>query len=68
MRHGVPDRWTPIDLVAHAQSVGTQISGGAYVPARPLGWQGWMLGKRLRLAWAVFCGRFDALDWGEGQR
>lgn len=39
--------------------------GGKYVPARPLGWQSWH--TRIRLAWQVFTGKMDALEWPEGQ-
>lgn len=35
--------------------------GGAYYPARPLGF--YSLGNRLRCAWLVFTGRADALIW-----
>lgn len=32
-------------------------------PARPLGFQGLFLIMRLKLAWRVFIGRYDVLDW-----
>jgi len=38
---------------------------GRYVAARPMGWPGYALRLRLRLAWAVFTGRYDALRWTE---
>lgn len=31
--------------------------------ARPSGWYGLVLRHRLRLAWRVFTGRADVLDW-----
>lgn len=37
---------------------------GRHVPARPLGWGGWYgAWHRMRAAWGVLTGRFDALDW-----
>lgn len=45
--------------------VSTELEPGKYVPCRPLGgpfiW-------RLKAAWQVLTGRYDALDWGPGQR
>ena len=38
---------------------------GKWVPARPLGYYSFR--SRLRLAWAVFSGKYDALKWPEGQ-
>lgn len=38
---------------------------GKYVPCRPLGWtEPWV---RLKLAWGVFVGKYDALKWQGGQ-
>jgi hypothetical protein len=37
--------------------------GPDYRPARPLNYQLDGLKRRLKLAWAVFIGRYDALDW-----
>jgi hypothetical protein len=39
---------------------------GRWVAARPLAWQGLSFRRRLRAAWMVFTGRWDALRW-EGQ-
>lgn len=36
---------------------------GQWTPARPLSYGGIGLFKRIRLAWGVFTGRYDALDW-----
>lgn len=36
-----------------------------YIPARPLGWQGFRLFKNIKLALFVFIGKYDALDWEE---
>ena len=35
--------------------------------ARPMGWQGSFVIHRLRLAWGVFTGKYDALRWPNGQ-
>lgn len=38
---------------------------GPYVPCRPLdGPRVW----RIKAAWGVLTGKYDALDWGPGQR
>lgn len=39
-----------------------------WVPARPLNHQleGWR--QRIKDAWGVLTGKYDALDWGESQR
>ncbi|QJT71022.1 hypothetical protein GR7B_00224 [Vibrio phage vB_VcorM_GR7B] len=44
------------------------IRGGKelWVPARPYGLQGAYLKTRLTLAWGVLTGRYDALDWKDG--
>lgn len=40
-----------------------QQDGDFWIPARPLGLQGLFLMRRLRLAWDVFLGRKDVLNW-----
>jgi len=40
-----------------------EISPGNWVPARPLGLQGWFPTIRLRAAWKVLIGEYDALKW-----
>lgn len=40
-----------------------QDADGSWNPARKLGYPS--LFSRLRLAWGVFTGRYDALDWRE---
>lgn len=38
---------------------------GKWIPARPLPYFGiYGLKMRIRNAWGVFSGRYDALDWG----
>ena len=37
-----------------------------WVPARPHSYPGFNLVSRIKLAYAVFTGRYDALDWGRG--
>lgn len=43
----------------------TERLDGRWVPARPMGLIGLCLLMRLRLAWGVFTGRYDAMDWEE---
>lgn len=58
---GVPNVFTPEQL--RTWSVSCEGSNGVWVAARPLGWQGWSLRRRLKLAWGVFTGRYDVLKW-----
>lgn len=59
---GVPAVLTPEQL--RKWDVSASYDGGeSYVMARPLGWQGLCLAKRLKLAWGVFTGRYDVLKW-----
>ena len=41
----------------------TRTDESGLFPARPMGWQGFSLSRRFHLAWNVFTGKFDALDW-----
>lgn len=43
----------------------TQIPGHGWVPARPRGY--FSLRRRLRLAWGVFTGQYDAVVWPGNQ-
>jgi hypothetical protein len=38
---------------------------GIYHMARPMGFQGLCIRQRLKLAWGVFTGRYDAVQWSE---
>lgn len=38
---------------------------GRWRPARPCAYYGWRFMERLRVAWAVFTGKLDALSWGD---
>lgn len=40
-----------------------EVASGQYEMARPLGLQGWFLFHRLRVAWRVFNGEWDAVKW-----
>jgi hypothetical protein len=59
-----PGHYSVWFVMNHANDSQVEL-GGKYVPARPLGWQSWT--NRFRLAWAVFTGRMDALEWPDGQ-
>lgn len=62
MTNGAPNLFLADQL--RDWGVATEIDG-RWVAARPLGYQGWMPLHRLRLAWGVFTGRYDALRWTE---
>jgi len=62
-RYG-PNPWSLKQLMEYCRN--GPITGSAergWMPARPLGLD--TLSSRLRLAWAVFTGRADALFWEE---
>ena len=40
-----------------------EIHQGVWVPARPMGLPGFNLVKRLTIAWNVFIGKWDAVEW-----
>lgn len=39
---------------------------GAWIPARPMSYPGFNLMRRLRIAFLVFIGEYDALEWDRG--
>jgi len=40
-----------------------QLWNGAYVPARPVGYNGFSWRWRFKLAWFVLIGKYDVLRW-----
>lgn len=36
---------------------------GEWIPARPMGWQGFRWFKNLKLALLVYVGKYDVLNW-----
>lgn len=58
---GAPNVFTPEQLRHWEMSVSAD--GQHYVPARPMGYPGLGLRRRLKLAWGVFTGRYDVLKW-----
>ncbi len=40
-----------------------EIHAGVWVPARPIGLQGLSLITRCKIAWKVFLGKYDAVEW-----
>jgi hypothetical protein len=51
------------DLVKQTQEVSELHPEAGWIPCRPLGWQGIALRQRLKAAWGVFTGRYDAVTW-----
>jgi hypothetical protein len=43
----------------------TKFDGEDWKPARPIPFYGFQIKKRIKLAWRVFKGELDALDWGQ---
>lgn len=58
-----PSLWSLHMLLRH--NFATTEIDGKWIPARPLGF--YSIWYRLELAWGVFIGRYDALEWGGGQ-
>jgi hypothetical protein len=58
-----PHLYQVSDLVKDTQEKATLHSERGWIPVRPLGFEGLSLRRRLKLAWGVFTGRFDAVDW-----
>lgn len=63
----MPTIYTPESLARTTANVQCGLPDGRWVAARPEGWHGLLLRKRLRAAWLVFIGRADVLLW-EGQQ
>lgn len=61
-----PAVYTPESLQRRTANLKAGLPDGRWVAARPYGWQGLSVKARLRAAWMVFTGRWDALRW-EGQ-
>lgn len=58
---GVPNVYAPEQFKDWDTS--TSIDNEHWVPARPMGWPGICFFKRLKIAWKVFKGEYDALKW-----
>lgn len=62
-----PTVYTPEQLASeNMRSVSAGLPDGRWVQARPSGYGGFRLLYRLKLAYMVFVGKWDALKW-EGQ-
>lgn len=60
MRRFHPNLVNAYDLIENGNRVAIKLPTG-YEPARPI--SGPSIPERIRLAWAVFVGRYDALTW-----
>lgn len=61
--NGVPNVYTPEEIVELAMTNQKEIQPGRWVACRPMGYQSLGFRKRLKAAWMVFTGRWDALKW-----
>lgn len=59
-----PNLWALKVLQNEVNNNQTEING-KWIPARPLGVD--CLRHRLRLAWGIFLGKYDAVKWPGGQ-
>jgi len=58
-----PDVWTALQIQKWDASTSTKNRG--YIPTRPLPWYGPKLFHNIKIAYYVFIGKYDALDWEE---
>lgn len=58
-----PHLYQVSDLVESTQQASQLHPECGWIPVRPLGFQGISLKRRLKLAWGVFTGRYDAVFW-----
>jgi hypothetical protein len=59
-----PNLWELEGLIKTANNVSTEIDG-KWLPSRPLGLD--ILAHRVKLAWQVFTGKYDAVRWPGNQ-
>jgi len=62
-KQGAPNIFTAEDL--REWNTSRKNANNRWVQARPLGWQGWKLWYRLKLAWGVFTAKYDVVKWDE---
>lgn len=53
------------DLLKCISEIQTQYSDGSWGPARPIGLD--TIPNRIKLAWKVFTGKYDVLEWPDNQ-
>ncbi len=59
----VAHRFTADSLKKWMEEVGAQRSDGTYGPTRPMPYTGLFIKRRFLLAWRVFTGRADVVEW-----
>ena len=58
----VPSRFTMADIKQY-DTFYKDVITATFKPYRCVGWHGFYLIRRLKLAWKVFKGEYDVLDW-----
>lgn len=58
-----PSIWTAQEIKEWDASVSMPNKNGNYIPARPLPFYGLRFFKNIKIAFAVFTGKYDALNW-----
>lgn len=61
--NGVSHVWTPESLREWTDSCSGQKPDGSWGPIRPVLFWGLCLRRRCKLAWRVFTGKADVLEW-----
>lgn len=60
---GAPHLFQVSDLVELTESMKQKHPEAGWIPLRPLTWPGIALCRRLKVAWGVFTGKYDAVFW-----
>ena len=59
----IPAQFTPRDIIKHYRHDQVLDKEGSWIPARPYYGDEICLVHRLKMAWLVFTGKRDTLDW-----
>jgi hypothetical protein len=60
---GAPHLFQISELVEFATTVNQRHPQAGLIPMRPMCWPGLALKRRLKVAWGVFTGKYDAVFW-----
>jgi len=58
-----PEIYTANTLRQWGEEVPKERNGNYYIPARPVGHNLYPVLHRLKVAWQVFIGKYDAVNW-----
>lgn len=61
----MPAKWEVNDLVRSASAIQKEVKPDVWAPYSPLDYSPWWY--RFIVAWRVFTGKYDAVEWPNGQ-